>query len=84
MGDEEGGGLTALQMLEMELTTLKKVQAGVEKADNTGKACARVVKNVKEAEAKDFFLTREGVADHNVYHSSAGGGGGDGGCCTVL
>ena len=84
MGDEEGGGLTALQLLEGELTTLKKTLAGVEKADNTGKACGRVVKNVKEAEMKDFFLTREGVADHNVYHSSAGGGGGDGGCCTVL
>jgi len=84
MGDEEGGGLTSLQMLEAELTTLKKTLEGVEEADNTGKACARVVKNVKEAEVKDFFLTREGVADHNVYHSSAGGGGGDGGCCMVL
>ena len=84
MGDEEGGGLTALQLLEAELTTLKKVLAGVDKAENTGKACGRVVKNVKEAEMKDFFLTREGVADQNVYHSSAGGGGGDGGCCMVL
>ncbi|CAB9506339.1 expressed unknown protein [Seminavis robusta] len=84
MGDEEGGGLTALQLLQEEVTTLKKTLAGVEKAENTSKACARVIKNIKEAEVKDFFLTREGVADHNVYHSSAGGGGGDGGCCTLL
>jgi len=84
MGDEEGGGLTALQLLETELTILRRVLAGVDMADNTGKACARVVKNVKEAEAKDFFLTQEGVADHNIFHTSPAGGGGDGGCCLVL
>jgi hypothetical protein len=84
MGDEEGGGLTALQLLDQEITCLKKTLGGVEKAENTSKACARVVKSIKDAEVKDFFLTREGIADHNVYHSSAGGGGGDGGCCMLL
>jgi hypothetical protein len=84
MGDEEGGGLTALQLLDQELTCLKKTLAGVGKAENTSKACARVVKSIHEAEPKDFFLTREGIVDHNVYHTSAGGGGRDGGCCMLL
>lgn len=84
MGDEEGGGLTTLQLLEAELTTLKKTLSGVEAASNTGKACAKVVNAIKESEMNDFFLVREGVADHNMYHTSAGSGGGDGGCCQVL
>jgi GGL domain len=83
MSDEEGG-LTAWELLQQELNCLKKTLAGVEKAENTSKACARVVKSIKEAEPKDFFLTREGIADHNLYHTSAGGGGGGEGCCMVL
>ena len=83
MSDDEGG-LTAFQLLEQEITVMKKTLAGVEKAENASKACNRVINSIQGAEAKDFFLTREGAADHNVYHSSAGGGGGDGGCCVLL
>jgi hypothetical protein len=83
MGDEEGG-ITTLQLLEAELATLKKTLRGVEAAQNTGKASAKVLPSILECQSLDSFLVREGVADHNVYHTSAGGGGGDGGCCLVL
>lgn len=83
MGDEEGG-ITTLQLLEAELATLKKTLRGVEAAQNTGKACAKVLPSILEGQPIDSFLVREGVPDHNIYHTSAGGGGGDGGCCVVL
>lgn len=84
MGDEEGGGITALQMLEAELKSLRITLDGVKKGEKTSVASERVVQSIVGAEGKDFFLVKEGAPDFNMYHTSAGGGGGDGECCIVL
>lgn len=80
----EVGGLTELQMLETEAATLKRTLEGLEQAEPTSTAAARIISNIKSAEETDAFLLKEGgQAEANQYHSSAGQAA-DGGCCIVL
>jgi hypothetical protein len=84
--DEESGisGITELQMLETEVSSLEKTLKAVNAAEKTSSACARALQIMKAAEDKDGFLVKEGGAvEQNQYHTSAGQGGDDG-CCVVL
>ena len=79
----EIGGITELQILEAEVALLKKQLMGVQQAEKTSSACARIVASIKAKEAKDSFIVKEGgTMEHNQYHTSAGASG-DGGCCVV-
>jgi hypothetical protein len=80
----EVGGITELQMLQAEVTGLKKELTGVEAAEPTSVAAARAVSAIKAAEGKDGFLVKEGgTTTQNQFHTAAGPAGDDG-CCTVL
>ena len=79
----EVGGITELQLLEAEIAVLEKQLDSVMNAENTSKACARIVSAIRAAETKDGFLMIQGAQEHNQFHSSAGNPNG-GGCCTVL
>jgi hypothetical protein len=81
----EGGGITELQLLEAENTTMKKELEGVKAGESNRVACARAVAAIKGAETKDGFLVKEAgtVSTQNQYHTSAGAAGEDG-CCTLL
>lgn len=79
----EESGVTQLQILEVELSSLNKTLKAVGKAENTSEACSRLITNIQAAEEKDGFLVTEGGAiEQNQYHTSAGQSG-DGGCCVV-
>ena len=77
----EVSGITELQMLESEVTSLKKTLKSVQGGDKTSAACGRVITSITNASASDGFLITEG-GEQNQYHTSAGGGG-EGGCCVV-
>jgi len=80
----EVGGQTELQLLEAEVTILKKQLDGVKNAEPASTACARIVSSIKNAESKDGFLVGEGgPAEHNQFHTQAGAAS-DGGCCVLL
>jgi hypothetical protein len=78
----EVGGITELQMLEGEVTLLKKKLDGCESAEKTSSCCSRIASSVTSAEIKDGFLMREG-GPPNAFHTSAGTAA-KGGCCIVL
>lgn len=78
----EMGGITELQLLEAEVASLEKQLSGVQGGEKTSTACARIVASIKGRESKDGFIQKEGVVEHNQFHTSAGTGGG-GGCCVV-
>jgi hypothetical protein len=81
----EVGGITELQLLEADNTSLKKELEGVKAGESTSVACGRAVAASTAAETKDGFLVKEAgtVSTQNQYHTSAGAAGEDG-CCTVL
>lgn len=79
----EESGVTQLQLLEVELSSLNKTLKAVGAAENTSESCSRVISNILAAEDKDGFLVTEGGAvEQNQYHTSAGTSG-EGGCCVV-
>jgi hypothetical protein len=80
----EVGGITELQLLQAQASMLKNQLEGIEGAEKTSVACARVISCVVAAEGKDGFIVKEGgTAEQNLYHTSAGPAA-DGGCCMVL
>lgn len=74
----EIGGVTELELLEVQIAIAERQLAGVQKAEKTSAACARVAASIQGAEESDNFV---GGAASNQYHSSAAPS--DGGCCTV-
>ena len=79
----EVSGITELQMLETEVSSLQKTLKKVQAGENTSVACARVVQSITASADRDGFLIREGgSAEQNQYHTAAAQGG-DGGCCVV-
>ena len=57
MSDDEGAtGITLLQLLQADVAVLKKVLEGVEAAETTSVAAARVAAHIAAAESKDHFL----------------------------
>jgi prefoldin subunit 5 len=82
----ELGGITELQMLQAEMELLENQLSGIQQAENTSTACARIIASIKDNEGKDGFLVHEGGTmhtDHNMYYAAAATNG-DGGCCVII
>lgn len=77
----EVGGITELQMLQAEISILKRKLDQAEKSEKASVTCSKIMAAVKEAENRDGFLVREG-GPPNAFHTSAGTTA-DGGCCVV-
>jgi hypothetical protein len=77
----ELGGITELQMLEADIAVLKVKLDKAEKSDKASTVCPKIMAAVKDAEAKDGFLVREG-GPPNAFHTSASSTA-DSGCCVL-
>jgi hypothetical protein len=53
---DEGGGITQLQLLQNEISLLKKQLEGVQQAETTSVACARIAQAIVSATSKDHFV----------------------------
>jgi hypothetical protein len=78
----EIGGITELQMLEQEISLLKKQLKGIQEAENTSVSCSRIAEKIQRDEDLDGFLVKEGAVEHNQFHTS--GPSADEGCCVLL
>ena len=78
----EIGGATELQLLQHDIALTKKQLEGIQGAENTSVACARIATHIQKAEDVDGFLVTEGGAGHNQFHTS--GPAAEEGCCVVL
>jgi hypothetical protein len=78
----EVGGITELQMIQQEISILKKELEGIKTAENFSVACPRVAARIMKHEAQDGFVAKEGDDGQNQFHTS--GPTEEEGCCVVL
>lgn len=77
----EIGGITELQLLQVDITLLKKQLEGIQGAEQTSVCNARIAGNIQKAEDVDGFLVKEGL-EQNQFHTS--GPAAEEGCCVLL
>ena len=65
----EIGGATELQLLQHDIALTKKQLEGIQGAENTSVACARIATHIQKAEDVDGFLVTEGGAQP-ILHTS--------------
>lgn len=83
----EVSGITELQLLEQQITSIQSMIQQVEKSDNTSVTCNALIQNLVQAAEKDSFL-QTAAANERLSSSGGGGagsgaGGGGDGCCVV-
>jgi len=81
----ESGGITELQLLEQQVTILKRVSKGVDRAVPVSEVAGRLVQTIQAAAESDGFVVNPETAASsaaNQYHG--GGDAGGGGCCVAM